>query len=154
MAREIYDQHYVSFTSLESALAHRAFTYPPAASTLPNTSHVFKVFLGGLCFELTNRRLQMILWGVCGVYVRLEHIELYSRNGRHIGCGTVYVTSEEDRDKLLDYNRRLLFTPDGVWTGSTPESLSKVVDDVVLRQEGYRGPRHAAVIEPTKLQAF
>ena len=121
---------------------------PPPPPTPHIRSGVFKVFLGGLCFEMDPHALQAVLWNVCGVRVLIEHINLYTKDGRNKGCGTVFVTSEADRDVLLSYDRRLLFTPTGVWSAQTPETLRTVVGDVVCRE--YKGPRHPAVIEPTK----
>ena len=121
---------------------------PPPPATPHIRSGVFKVFLGGLCFEMGPHALQAVLWNVCGVRVLIEHIDLFTKDGRNKGCGTVFVTSEADRDTILSYDRRLLFTPTGVWSAQTPETLRTVVEEVVCRE--YKGPRHPAVIEPTK----
>ena len=142
LTREIYDTKFAPFELIRS-------------SPLPTFDEclspgVFKFFMGGLCFEMDPHTLQQALWIVCSVAVRIEHIDLYTKGGRRTGCGTLFVTSEAARDTLLAFNRRLIFTPDGVWCTSDEDSAKKLLKDVVGSGSEYRGPRHPAVFEPTK----
>ncbi|RNF25340.1 uncharacterized protein Tco025E_02364 [Trypanosoma conorhini] len=120
--------------------------------------HGTKMFIGGLRFEVVHVGRHMIGWifeVACGVRLPSSSILVHrkakgGRSGAPTGCASVFVSSEEEVERLLAMNQRLFCAEKGVYVAPSAERMAELIASKAILDvtEGRaRGPTHPVIIE-------
>nr|CCC94872.1 conserved hypothetical protein [Trypanosoma congolense IL3000] len=131
---------------------------PDGGGSANSSHHGTKMFIGGLRFEVVQAGRQLISWifeMACGVQVPLTSILIHrkskgGRNGSPTGCASIFVTNEDDVERLLSMSQRIYCSAKGVYVTASTSHMAELFERkafVEIAEGRKRGPSHPIVIE-------